>query len=343
MLRFKVASFFLVAGAALVASTASGALTPPTTPIGDAPNDPDPANHRGQVPYVYFIGVYEVTAGEYTAFLNSVAASDTHDLYSQSQASTLTGCGIFRAGSDGNYSYSVSPNFANRPVTFVSFWDAVRFANWMHNGQPTGPQDNTTTEDGAYTLTEARISNNSVQRNDGWLWAVTSDAEWYKAAYHQPLSEGGPFGNYWNYPTSRSTISTLEANYNGVIGATTPVGSYSANYYGTFDMAGNVYEWTDGQISGRYRGLRGGSFPYLMPTKNGGSYYFPTLEDGDTGFRVVHFCIADRNEDGVVDLGDFFDFLNCFDPTDTCADMTGEGVVDLADFFAFLNAFDQSC
>jgi hypothetical protein len=37
-------------------------------------------------------------------------------------------------------------------VNHVSWYDAVRFANWLHNGQPTGAQDNTTTEGGAYTL-----------------------------------------------------------------------------------------------------------------------------------------------------------------------------------------------
>ena len=37
-------------------------------------------------------------------------------------------------------------------MNYVSFYDALRFANWLHNGQPSGPQDSTTTEDGAYTF-----------------------------------------------------------------------------------------------------------------------------------------------------------------------------------------------
>ncbi len=44
------------------------------------------------------------------------------------------------------------------PVNFVSFWDGLRFANWLHNGQPTGAQGNSTTEDGAYTLTAGGIT-----------------------------------------------------------------------------------------------------------------------------------------------------------------------------------------
>ena len=42
-------------------------------------------------------------------------------------------------------SVSASPldcaaDWANRPVNYVNFWDAARFANWLHNGQPVGPQ-----------------------------------------------------------------------------------------------------------------------------------------------------------------------------------------------------------
>ena len=33
----------------------------------------------------------------------------------------------------------------NRPVNYVSFWDAARFSNWLHNGQGSGD-----TESGAY-------------------------------------------------------------------------------------------------------------------------------------------------------------------------------------------------
>ena len=39
-------------------------------------NDGDSA-HYGAVSYAYSIGKYEVTAGQYTEFLNAVAATDT--------------------------------------------------------------------------------------------------------------------------------------------------------------------------------------------------------------------------------------------------------------------------
>ena len=100
--------------------------------------------------YAYQIGKYEVTAGQYTEFLNAVADSDTYGLYSTLMGDILNyGANIQRTGSSPNYSYSVAADWANRPVNYVSFWDAARFANWLHNGQPTGPQGPGTTEDGA--------------------------------------------------------------------------------------------------------------------------------------------------------------------------------------------------
>ena len=39
----------------------------------------------------------------------------------------------------------MATDLANRPVNYVSFGDAARFANWLHNGQGNGD-----TESGAY-------------------------------------------------------------------------------------------------------------------------------------------------------------------------------------------------
>jgi hypothetical protein len=80
------------------------------------------------------------------------------------------GSGIAQGGGGtvGNpYTYTVDANFVNRPVNHVNFWDACRFANWLHNGQPTGIQGVGTTEDGAYTLTSDGIANNTITRNTG--------------------------------------------------------------------------------------------------------------------------------------------------------------------------------
>ena len=51
----------------------------------------------GAVAYEYNIGKYEVTAGQYTEFLNAVADTDTYALYNQSMWSSTYGCKIQRS------------------------------------------------------------------------------------------------------------------------------------------------------------------------------------------------------------------------------------------------------
>ncbi len=63
-------------------------------------------------------------------------------------------------------------------MVFVDFYDSLRFANWLHNGQPTGAQDNSTTEDGAYTITAEGIAANSITRNARATIFLTSEDEW---------------------------------------------------------------------------------------------------------------------------------------------------------------------
>ena len=163
-----------------------------------------PAGICGAVDYVYNIGKYEVTAGQYAEFLNAVAAEDTYGLYNARMGWDVSfgtfGCKIQQSGSLGSYSYSVPADWANRPVNYVSWGDAARFANWLHNGQPTGSQDESTTEDGAYLLNGAMIRGEllAVTRKDSARWAIPTEDEWYKAAYHK---NDGVTGNYFDYAT----------------------------------------------------------------------------------------------------------------------------------------------
>ncbi|MDM8008121.1 MAG: SUMF1/EgtB/PvdO family nonheme iron enzyme [Phycisphaerae bacterium] len=245
----------------------------------------------GAVDYTYNIGKYEVTAGQYTEFLNAVAETDAHGLYNARMWSEALGCKIERNGSSGNYTYSVASGYANRPVNFVSYWDTCRFANWLHNGQPTGAQSTGTTETGAYTLNGYNGDDGrSIQRNADWKWAVTSEDEWYKAAYHK---NDGMTGNYYDYPTSSNDINTGMANYDWSIGHATEAGSYAySSPYKTFDQGGNVWEWNGAIVSEEYvdRGYRGGSFlnsyeDLYAPRRN--FYYLPLDENNNVGFRVV--------------------------------------------------------
>ena len=292
----SVKSFISVAALAavtgLATSVASASITIPTVAIGNPGNAADPITGFGSVAYSYNIGTTEVTNAQYAAFLNAVAATDTYALYNTDMAGSFGG--ITRSGSAGSYTYSTVSGRANNPVNFVSFWDATRFANWLHNGQGSGD-----TETGAYTLTSSGISGNTVTRNAGWQWAVTSENEWYKAAYHQPASAGGDSDNYWLYSTSSNTITTAQANYDALIGNTTPVGSYAANYYGTFDMGGNVWEWTEAVFFDVTRVVKGGSF-----TSNGNDLGSDTRSNALPGFELslIGFRVSQVPAPGAVAL-----------------------------------------
>jgi hypothetical protein len=79
----------------------------------------------GAVDHTYNIGKFEVTAGQYTEFLNAVAATDTYGLYNTAMDITISyplyyGCNIKRSGTPGSYKYSVASDWANRPVNLVS-------------------------------------------------------------------------------------------------------------------------------------------------------------------------------------------------------------------------------
>jgi len=266
---------------------------------GESAGGAGPNRVCGAVGYVYDIGKYEVTNTEYCEFLNAVDPTGTnpHDVYDSRMTDSNYGGINFNSGGTSGSKYELKARMGNRPVNFVTFWDACRFANWLHNGQGTGD-----TENGAYKLTDRDIAINAITREVGAIWAVTNEDEWYKAAYHR---NDGNTGNYWEYPTESDTPPVAEnppgtdpngsANYGwyGVYGMT-DVGAYTAkpsdSPYGTYDQAGSVYEWNEAIIESSNRGIRGGSFysitDSLTAARRGSDD--PDLGDSSVGFRVVY-------------------------------------------------------
>ena len=244
----------------------------------------------GAVGYAYNIGTYEVTNAQYMEYLNAVASNDIHGLYHPNMGSGSGGITQSCApGPNAPCTYGVISGRGDRPVSFVHFYDVLRFANWLHNGQPTGAQDSTTTEDGAYTFS----SHESVgARNAGATVFLPSEDEWYKAAYYSPG------GIYFDYPAGSDTPMTCaaptatanRANCMFTVGDVTDIGSYtgSASPSGTFDQGGNVWEWNEA-IIGSARGMRGGSFSFGTVELSGATRHSgaPTVELEGTGFRVA--------------------------------------------------------
>jgi sulfatase modifying factor 1 len=302
-------SLAAVVAATLLANTAQ-AVTIDTVPARNLNNAPDtrysPPGY-GAVNHAYNIGKYEVTAGQYRDFLNAVDPSGTNTLglYNASMNSNSYGCQITWNSGSAKYDFSggtveapgsTAADWENRPVNYVSFWDAARFANWLHNGQGSGD-----TENGAYHDID---DHTFFGRNADARFFIPTENEWYKAAYHD--KSAGLAATYFDYPTSNNSVPGRDmseatnpgnnANYYNdgyVIGDPyyrTEVGEFelSESPYGTFDQGGNLFEWNEAR-AGSLGGLRGGPWDYYSFGLHASSRdsRSPTYEYNYIGFRVA--------------------------------------------------------
>lgn len=323
---------------AVLTPLGASAVTIDLVPIGNPGNQADQQgpNLFGRVTTSYQIGTTEVTNAQYLDFLNAKAASDPYGLYNANMG-RFEG-GIIQQGSSGSYTYALKDpvpgsgpggtayTYGDKPVVYVSWYDAVRFANWMNNGQGSGD-----TETGAYTLAGGTpIPSNAatITRNANATWFLPTENEWYKAAYYNPATS-----SYNAFPTGSSTapdngLPTADtgnsANY--LVGSNTTTGDPSVPYttaggytlthssYGTFDQAGNVAEWNETLISSSpiTRGARGGAWDTVetaLSSSNRGSLSAAS-ENDDTGFRLARIATVvgvpgDYNNNGRVDMADY--------------------------------------
>jgi formylglycine-generating enzyme required for sulfatase activity len=205
--RLMKASCFLVVLWATFLTAASRAVTIDTVLIGNPSNPPDTRyidiyhpSGLGSVPYAFRMGMTEVTNARYVEFLNAVdpTAANALALYNGMMSSSARGGINLNMGAADGSKFDVKPGRANNPVVFVSWYDAIRFANWLHNGQSSGD-----TETGAYTLGQSSdlgipLDGSTISRNPVAKWVLPTEDEWYKAAYHK---NDGATGNYQNFST----------------------------------------------------------------------------------------------------------------------------------------------
>jgi formylglycine-generating enzyme required for sulfatase activity len=293
-----------------LSTPAFGVLTMDYVSVGHAGNAADSTGY-GAVAYAYQIGKYEVTNAQYGEFLNAVdpGGANANGIYNAGMGSNARGGITYTAGAASGAKYTITSNMGDKPVIYVSWYDAARFTNWLGNGQGAG-----STETGAYTLSG---NTGLITKNVGATVYLPSEDEWYKAAYYDPTAGAGGGDNYWAYPTrsddaptaatANSTTGVISnpganvanynfgADWNGQDGNVTTVGSAAANnYFGTADQAGSVREWND-VVDGSSRGLRGGSW-------NGDSsflaasyrfYGTPASETLNVGFRVASVPVSE--------------------------------------------------
>jgi formylglycine-generating enzyme len=292
--------------------------------VGNPGNPADPrqtvdlTSGHGSVGYLYRIGKFEVTNGQYVEFLNAKdpAGGNALALYNSDMNSNANGSIQFNSGAAVGAKYVVKSGRANTAVNFVSWYDAVRFVNWLNNGQGTGD-----TETGAYTLGTlgaGAVPINPPAAHDpgAKIWLPTEN-EWRKAAYYNAAS-----AQYVDYPTGtnsppisiRPDVGSNAANYfndDGIVNGfnngyavtnsaafnstenyVTDVGDYdnSPSLYGTFDQGGNLKEWTETLTTGTSRVYLGGSWGNDLSSMHAAfraSVPANTNESHLTGFRIA--------------------------------------------------------
>lgn len=300
----KIAGLFCFCAAILLAPYPVSAITMNWSYVGDPGNSADTTGY-GAVNYAYYIGTYDVTQGQYVAFLNAndPTGANPLDLFnSVMNNGSESGDISFNWSAASGSKYSVSASQANLPIIGVTWYDTIRFANWMDNGQPifnTEPTaTNNATENGSYTLdgfTPTPSNGATITRNSGAVIVLPNENEWYKAAYYDPATS-----SYFQYPTSSNiapnasepTSTPNSANYNEAVGSITPVGAYSGTTSpsGAYDMAGDVWQWNErSYLNGLFRSMRGGSFedPSETGQSSGATSDSPPNADFNVGFRLA--------------------------------------------------------
>ena len=122
----------------VAAPPAASAVTIDWSPVGNPGNAADYTGY-GSVGYAYNIGTYDVTNSQYVAFLNSnVPGGETADplaLYNGNMSDATYGGINYNSGAASGSKYSVISGKGDNPVNYVTFYNTLRFANWLDNGR----------------------------------------------------------------------------------------------------------------------------------------------------------------------------------------------------------------
>jgi formylglycine-generating enzyme required for sulfatase activity len=154
----------------------------------------------------------------------------------------------------------------NRPVIYVSWYDATAYAEWL--SQQTGQK-----------------------------YRLPTEAEWEYAA------RAGTDTKYWWGNTASHEYANygVDSGWGGLAKGkdrwkyTAPVGSFAPNPFGIYDTVGNVWEWTCSEYENRYNGKENTCKNKATIKKDGENKSHFVLRGGSWGIGAGWTRTADRN------------------------------------------------
>ncbi|MEP3225642.1 MAG: SUMF1/EgtB/PvdO family nonheme iron enzyme [Parasphingorhabdus sp.] len=241
------------------------------------PRRQDEIQRRITISRPYYIGIHEVTVGQYKIYKQEVGDSEEIG-----GISTIVD-GVTRYSGSSSWDNPGFEQGDNHPVIFVSWKDAVAYCDWL-------------------------------SKKEGRKYRLPTEAEWENAARGGSQTAYW-WGDEEKHAKGRANIGDMmyaksypnrdfRVRHNDGYVFTAPVGSFRPNQFGLYDVSGNAMEWVDdwwnlpsvqpqrdpsGPKNGTLKVAKGGGWAN-KPGEARSAFRFrenPELRFGGTGFRIL--------------------------------------------------------